>query len=124
MARVLSFLTISLLFSSVSFATELGKFKVITTFTVIADIAQNVAGDAGAQAVVTATSTLVPAVTTIHSSLHAKDPRAKDPQLREVNRLSTAEGTGHLCMHLCNLSPWPALQAKPLPSRSLRTWSH
>ena len=46
MPRVLSFLTITLLLSSVSLATELEKFKVITTFTVIADIAQNVAGDA------------------------------------------------------------------------------
>ena len=46
MSRVLSFLTITLLFSSFSFATGSEKFKVITTFTVIADIAQNVAGDA------------------------------------------------------------------------------
>ena len=46
MSRVLSFLTITLLLSSVSFANELEKFRVITTFTVIADIAQNVAGDA------------------------------------------------------------------------------
>ena len=46
MSRVLSFLTITLFFSSFSLATGLEKFKVITTFTVIADIAQNVAGDA------------------------------------------------------------------------------
>lgn len=46
MARLVSFFIIILLVCSNAAANEIQRFKVITTFTVIADIARNVAGDA------------------------------------------------------------------------------
>ncbi|MCG7496599.1 metal ABC transporter substrate-binding protein [Vibrio sp. Of7-15] len=78
-----AFLALSL-FSFQAFAAQDGKFKLITTFTVIADMAQNVAGDAA----------IVESITKPNAEIHNYQPtpgdilRAQDADLIVYNGLN------------------------------------